>query len=264
MPLAAMRRCFFGHTRHVPLLFRVCTPPAARFSFGYQIVLTFVVVHSSSMLDELMSNEQLFFGLVQVLRKFPKETDRILCHFCYKPKRVTNEVLAVDCAKRSQILISSIILLKTALDALPLLFKAFDTEGINKESTSSKEVSTSTILPWPVIVGEIANFAAYAFTPAILVTPLGALSIIFSAVLAHFIFKERLHIFGVLGCVLCVVGSTTIVLAEAAVVKRQQKHWSALNTYGLPIKKSVLHALDTFKTAMVSPVYYVMFTDLSP
>lgn len=30
-----------------------------------------------------------------------------------------------------------------------------------------------------VIVGEVANFAAYAFAPAILVTPLGALSIIF-------------------------------------------------------------------------------------
>jgi hypothetical protein len=29
-----------------------------------------------------------------------------------------------------------------------------------------------------VIIGEIANFAAYAFAPAILVTPLGALSII--------------------------------------------------------------------------------------
>ncbi|CAI0437640.1 unnamed protein product, partial [Linum tenue] len=90
-----------------------------------------------------------------------------------------------------------------------------------------------------VILGEVANFAAYAFAPAILVTPLGALSIIFryvqrknpfwlpfpvkelgcdgnhnfcSAVLAHFILKEKLHIFGVLGCVLCVVGSTTIVL----------------------------------------------------
>ncbi|KAI4317353.1 hypothetical protein L6164_025226 [Bauhinia variegata] len=63
-----------------------------------------------------------------------------------------------------------------------------------------------------MIVGEIANFAAYAFAPAILVTPLGALSIIFSAVLAHFILKERLHIFGMLGCLLCVVGSTTIVL----------------------------------------------------
>jgi hypothetical protein len=30
-----------------------------------------------------------------------------------------------------------------------------------------------------VILGEVANFAAYAFAPAILVTPLGALSIIF-------------------------------------------------------------------------------------
>ncbi|XP_058188642.1 probable magnesium transporter NIPA4 [Rhododendron vialii] len=63
-----------------------------------------------------------------------------------------------------------------------------------------------------MIVGEIANFAAYAFAPAILVTPLGALSIIISAVLADVILKEKLHIFGILGCVLCVVGSITIVL----------------------------------------------------
>ncbi|MBA0557195.1 hypothetical protein Golob_027240 [Gossypium lobatum] len=40
-----------------------------------------------------------------------------------------------------------------------------------------------------MVVGEIANFAAYAFAPAIL-----------------------LHTFGILGCALCVVGSTTIVL----------------------------------------------------
>ncbi|PHT33006.1 putative magnesium transporter NIPA4 [Capsicum baccatum] len=57
-----------------------------------------------------------------------------------------------------------------------------------------------------------ANFAAYAYAPAILVTPLGALSIIVSAVLAHFILKERLHIFGIVGCVLCLVGSVSIVL----------------------------------------------------
>ncbi|XP_042467737.1 probable magnesium transporter NIPA2 [Zingiber officinale] len=63
-----------------------------------------------------------------------------------------------------------------------------------------------------MIVGEVANFAAYAFAPAILVTPLGALSVIVSAVLAHFVLDEKLHIFGVLGCVLCVVGSTSIVL----------------------------------------------------
>ncbi|KAK9713752.1 hypothetical protein RND81_06G049400 [Saponaria officinalis] len=63
-----------------------------------------------------------------------------------------------------------------------------------------------------MFVGEIANFAAYAFAPAILVTPLGAVSIIISATLAHIILRERLHIFGVLGCILCVVGSITIVL----------------------------------------------------
>jgi hypothetical protein len=33
-----------------------------------------------------------------------------------------------------------------------------------------------------------------------------------SAVLARIILREKLHIFGVLGCILCVVGSTTIVL----------------------------------------------------
>ncbi|XP_078447258.1 putative magnesium transporter NIPA2 isoform X1 [Wolffia australiana] len=63
-----------------------------------------------------------------------------------------------------------------------------------------------------MIVGEVANFFAYGFAPAILVTPLGALSIIFSAVLAHIFLEEKLHIFGMFGCVLCVVGSTVIVL----------------------------------------------------
>ncbi|XP_057787032.1 DNA mismatch repair protein MSH4 isoform X3 [Salvia miltiorrhiza] len=74
-------------------------------------------------LDELMSNEQLFFGLSQALRKFPKETDKVLCHFCFKQKKVTNEVLTSDNSRKSQILISSIVLLKTALDSLPLLSK---------------------------------------------------------------------------------------------------------------------------------------------
>lgn len=63
-----------------------------------------------------------------------------------------------------------------------------------------------------MVVGELANFAAYAFAPAVLVTPLGALSIIVSAVLAHIFLKEQLNIFGILGCVLCITGSITIVL----------------------------------------------------
>ncbi|CAL4894319.1 unnamed protein product [Urochloa decumbens] len=63
-----------------------------------------------------------------------------------------------------------------------------------------------------MIVGEVANFVAYAFAPAVLVTPLGALSIIVSAVLAHFILNERLHALGVLGCVMCIAGSVVIVI----------------------------------------------------
>lgn len=63
-----------------------------------------------------------------------------------------------------------------------------------------------------MIVGEVANFVAYAFAPAILVTPLGALSIIVSAILAHFMLKEKLHQLGVLGCIMCISGSVIIVI----------------------------------------------------
>jgi hypothetical protein len=58
----------------------------------------------------------------------------------------------------------------------------------------------------PETLHQVANFAAYAFAPAILVTPLGALSIIVSAVLAHHLLAEKLHVFGWLGCLLCIVG----------------------------------------------------------
>ncbi|XP_078442828.1 MUTS-like protein 4 isoform X2 [Wolffia australiana] len=74
-------------------------------------------------LDELMSNEELFFGLIQSLRKFPKETDRVLCQFAFKHNRVTAAVVGPPNSKRSQELISNIIVLKTALDALPFLSK---------------------------------------------------------------------------------------------------------------------------------------------
>ncbi|GAX73978.1 hypothetical protein CEUSTIGMA_g1428.t1 [Chlamydomonas eustigma] len=63
-----------------------------------------------------------------------------------------------------------------------------------------------------MVVGEAANFTAYAFAPAILITPLGALSIIISAILAHIILNEKLNVFGMLGCALCITGSIAIVL----------------------------------------------------
>lgn len=61
-------------------------------------------------------------------------------------------------------------------------------------------------------IGEIANFAAYTFAPAILVTPLGALSVIIGAVLASIFLKEELGVLGKMGCAICLMGSVIIVL----------------------------------------------------
>lgn len=80
-----------------------------------------------------------------------------------------------------------------------------------------------------MVVGEIANFAAYAFAPAILVTPLGALSVLIgygnlvtaelcqnltpsSAVLGSVFLGEKLGILGKIGCAICLIGSLVIVL----------------------------------------------------
>jgi drug/metabolite transporter (DMT)-like permease len=81
-----------------------------------------------------------------------------------------------------------------------------------------------------VILGEAANFAAYSFAPAILVTPLGAGSVIIryssfhgknvlrlnsfikSAILAAIFLNEHLNSDGIIGCVLCIIGSIVIIL----------------------------------------------------
>lgn len=63
-----------------------------------------------------------------------------------------------------------------------------------------------------MVVGEIANFAAYAFAPAILVTPLGALSVLIGAVLGAYFLDEELGILGKLGCAICLLGSIIIIL----------------------------------------------------
>lgn len=61
-------------------------------------------------------------------------------------------------------------------------------------------------------VGEAANFAAYAFAPATLVTPLGALSVLICAVMSSYFLNEKLNLHGKLGCVLSILGSTVMVI----------------------------------------------------
>ncbi|KAK2827920.1 hypothetical protein Q5P01_018954 [Channa striata] len=60
--------------------------------------------------------------------------------------------------------------------------------------------------------GEACNFVAYMFAPATLVTPLGALSVLISAVLSSYLLGEVLNLLGKLGCFLSVLGSILLVI----------------------------------------------------
>ncbi|KAF3796005.1 putative magnesium transporter [Nymphaea thermarum] len=108
-----------------------------------------------------------------------------------------------------------------------------------------------------MIIGEVANFAAYAFAPAILVTPLGALSIIVSSVLAHFVLKERLQTFGIVGCLLCVVGSVTIVLhaPQEKEIESVKQVWYLATEPGFIIYTLVVIGLDVFLIFKLAPKY---------
>ena len=63
-----------------------------------------------------------------------------------------------------------------------------------------------------MILGEICNFVAYAFVDAILVTPLGALSVVVTTILSAIFLKERLSFVGKVGCVSCIIGSVVIAM----------------------------------------------------
>lgn len=57
----------------------------------------------------------------------------------------------------------------------------------------------------------MGNFAAYAFAPAILLTPLGALSVLVCALLGPYFLEETLGRLGMLGIATC-LGTTLIIL----------------------------------------------------
>ncbi|KAL9266985.1 putative magnesium transporter NIPA6 [Drosera capensis] len=130
-----------------------------------------------------------------------------------------------------------------------------------------------------MFIGEVANFVAYVYAPAVLVTPLGALSIIIryensvkasliyyematnfqyrfawyiSAVLAHFMLKERLPKLGILGCVCCIVGSVVIVLHAP----QEQSPTSVIQIWGLATEPAFLIYVVATSSMVVILVFY--------
>lgn len=82
-----------------------------------------------------------------------------------------------------------------------------------------------------MIVGEICNFVAYAFVDAILVTPLGALSVVVTTILSAIFLKERLSFVGKVGCFNCIIGSVVIVMnapQQSAVADIQEMKHSVI------------------------------------
>ncbi|OCK77788.1 DUF803-domain-containing protein [Lepidopterella palustris CBS 459.81] len=108
---------------------------------------------------------------------------------------------------------------------------------------------------WAVVLGEIFNFAAYAFAPAILVTPLGALSVLIGSVLGSYFLNEKLGLLGKIGCAICLIGSVIIVLHAPP-----DKEVSSIDE----ILDFAIHPAFLFYCALVAVFSSVMIYKVSP
>jgi drug/metabolite transporter (DMT)-like permease len=63
-----------------------------------------------------------------------------------------------------------------------------------------------------MVMGEMLNFLAYSFSPAIIVTPLGAVSVVGAAILSYLFLGELMSFSGACGILLCILGSVIIIL----------------------------------------------------
>ncbi|GMK57231.1 hypothetical protein CspeluHIS016_0400650 [Cutaneotrichosporon spelunceum] len=101
-----------------------------------------------------------------------------------------------------------------------------------------------------MIVGEVANFAAYTFAPAILVTPLGAMSVIIGAILASIFLDEQLGRLGICGCASCIIGSVVIIL-HAPSDKEVDTVDDILKLAAQPAFVTYLTIVTVFSTVMI-------------
>uniref|UniRef100_M4ANV8 NIPA magnesium transporter 1 n=1 Tax=Xiphophorus maculatus TaxID=8083 RepID=M4ANV8_XIPMA len=95
-----------------------------------------------------------------------------------------------------------------------------------------------------MIVGQVGNFLAYNLAPAVIVTPLGALGVLFGAVLASWILEERLNVLGKLGCIICCCGSVVLIIhAPKAVATSRQELEDGLSDPGANLYSELLGPL---------------------
>ncbi|KGL85099.1 Magnesium transporter NIPA3, partial [Tinamus guttatus] len=102
-------------------------------------------------------------------------------------------------------------------------------------------------------LGEAANFAAYAFAPATLVTPLGALSVLISAVLSSYFLNETLNIHGKLGCVLSMLGSTVMVIHAP-----EEQEVTSLDEMEVKLQDPVFVAFAVVTTAIALVLIFIV------
>ncbi|KAK0278459.1 hypothetical protein LTR35_009198 [Friedmanniomyces endolithicus] len=108
-----------------------------------------------------------------------------------------------------------------------------------------------------MIIGEICNFVAYAFTDAILVTPLGALSVVITTILSAIFLKERLSFVGKIGCGICILGAIIIPLnapQQSAVADIQEMQHYVLQP-GFLVYASLIILGSLFTAFWVGPRY---------
>ncbi|KAJ5151035.1 uncharacterized protein N7482_010287 [Penicillium canariense] len=108
-----------------------------------------------------------------------------------------------------------------------------------------------------MIIGEICNFVAYAFVDAILVTPLGALSVVITTILSAIFLKERLSFVGKVGCFCCIIGSVVIAMnaPEQASVEDIQEMQAFVITPGFLSYAGVILVGSAFTALWAGPRY---------
>ncbi|KAL3900445.1 MAG: hypothetical protein SGCHY_001340 [Lobulomycetales sp.] len=112
-----------------------------------------------------------------------------------------------------------------------------------------------------MLLGELFNFAAYAFAPALLVTPLGALSVVVSAFFSSLFLNERLNFAGKVGMAQCIIGAVIIVLhtPETPSTSTVPGFLALVLAPGFLTFASIVVALTLFLIFYLSPRYGTRF-----